>query len=116
MSRFVDRLKLASQGVAQPMGFGRGRTVASKAGILLVACLSQAAVNNPADLVSGADAGLIEVSGGNLTILLVISAIACYIMGMGLPTVPLYLVLALLVAPALVKIRPCSSWAVSKTG
>ena len=62
MSRFVDRLKLASQGVAQPMGFGRGRTVASKPGILLVARLSQAAVSNPADLVSGADAGLIEVS------------------------------------------------------
>jgi len=62
MSKFVDRLKLASQAVAPSMGFGRGKSASSKPGILLVASLSQARVSNLADLVSGADAGLVEAS------------------------------------------------------
>jgi hypothetical protein len=62
MSKFVDKLKLASQAVAQPMGFGRGQSVSAKPGILLVASLAQAGVSNLADLVSGADAGLLDVS------------------------------------------------------
>jgi hypothetical protein len=65
MSKFVDRLKLASRAAAQPMGFGRGQAVSSKPGILLVASLSQVRVSNLADLVSGADAGLVEVSVEN---------------------------------------------------
>lgn len=62
MSKFVDKLKLASQAVAQPMGFGRGQLVSAKPGILLVARLAQAGVSNLTDLVSGADAGLLDIS------------------------------------------------------
>ncbi len=62
MSKFVDRLKLASQAVAQPMGFGRGQPASAKPGILLVASLTQAGVSDLADLVSGADAGLLDIS------------------------------------------------------
>jgi hypothetical protein len=62
MSEFVDKLKRASQAAAQPMGFGRGRSVSSELGILLVARLGQAGGSDLADLVSGADAGLIAVS------------------------------------------------------
>lgn len=62
MSEFVDKLKRASQAAAQPMGFGRGRSASSEPGILLVARLSQAGGSDLADLVSGADAGLIAVS------------------------------------------------------
>jgi hypothetical protein len=62
MSKFVDKLRLASQAVAQPMGFGRGQLVSAKPGILLVASLAQAGVSNLADLVSGADAGLLDIS------------------------------------------------------
>jgi len=62
MSKFVDKLKLASQVVAQQMGFRRGQPVSAKPGILLVASLAQASVSNLADLVGGADAGLLEIS------------------------------------------------------
>jgi hypothetical protein len=63
MSKFIDKLKHASQAAVQPMGFGRGQMVSSEPGILLVAHLSQGSGSNLADLVSGADAGLIAVSG-----------------------------------------------------
>jgi hypothetical protein len=62
MSKFVDKLKNTSQAVAQPMGFGRGQPVSAKPGILLVASVDRAGVGNLADLVSGADAGLIGIS------------------------------------------------------
>lgn len=47
--------------------------------------------------------GLVDLSGGNVLILLLLTAVTCYILGMGLPTMAAYLLLALLVAPALVK-------------
>jgi TRAP transporter 4TM/12TM fusion protein len=46
---------------------------------------------------------LVLLAGGSLLALLVLSAIANIILGMGLPTVGVYIVLATLVAPALVK-------------
>ncbi len=46
---------------------------------------------------------LILLAGGSLFALLVLSAIANIILGLGLPTVGVYIVLATLVAPALVK-------------
>ena len=46
---------------------------------------------------------LIYLSGGNLAFLLVLTMIASLILGMGLPTLACYLVLAITVAPALVE-------------
>jgi len=46
---------------------------------------------------------LILLAGGSLVALLVSSAVANIILGLGLPTVGVYIVLATLVAPALVK-------------
>src|SRR5947208_15563033 len=46
---------------------------------------------------------LIPLAGGSLLALLALSAIANIILGLGLPTVGVYIVLATLVAPALVK-------------
>lgn len=46
---------------------------------------------------------LIQLSGGNLLALLVLTMIACMILGMGLSTLPVYLILEVLVAPALTK-------------
>src|SRR6266568_4578056 len=46
---------------------------------------------------------LILLAGGSLVALLVLSAVANIILGLGLPTVGVYIVLATLVAPALVK-------------
>jgi TRAP transporter 4TM/12TM fusion protein len=44
---------------------------------------------------------LVDVSGGNLFILLLLTAIASFILGMGMTSIPCYLVLVILVAPAL---------------
>jgi TRAP transporter 4TM/12TM fusion protein len=46
---------------------------------------------------------LITVSGGNLAILLVLTMIASLVLGTALPTTPTYLILAILVAPALIE-------------
>lgn len=48
--------------------------------------------------------GIVNLAGGNLFILLLLAAVACYIFGMGLPTISQYILLALLVAPAIVKL------------
>jgi len=48
---------------------------------------------------------LVHLSGGNLLALLVVSAVACIILGMGMPTVGVYILLATLVAPALIEMK-----------
>jgi TRAP transporter 4TM/12TM fusion protein len=47
---------------------------------------------------------LISIGGGNLLLLLVLSSLVCIVLGMGLPTVGVYVLLATLVSPALVKV------------
>lgn len=47
--------------------------------------------------------GVVEQSGGNLAILLILTALAALILGMGLPTTAVYILMASLVAPALVQ-------------
>ncbi len=47
--------------------------------------------------------GIIDISGGNIYILLVLTAITCFILGMGISSIPIYLMLAVLVAPALLQ-------------
>ena len=48
--------------------------------------------------------GLVQIGHGHLFLLLVLSAIVCIILGMGLPTVGVYVLLATLVAPSLVEV------------
>jgi TRAP transporter 4TM/12TM fusion protein len=48
--------------------------------------------------------GLVQVGQGNLFLLLLLSAVVCIILGMGLPTVGVYVLLAALVAPSLVEL------------
>ena len=48
--------------------------------------------------------GLVRVGQGHLFVLLFLSAIVCIILGMGLPTVGVYVLLAALVAPSLVEL------------
>lgn len=48
-------------------------------------------------------AELLRLSGGNLPLLLVLTALACYILGMGTGSVAIYVILAALVAPALIE-------------
>ncbi|MAS15205.1 MAG: C4-dicarboxylate ABC transporter permease [Nitratireductor sp.] len=46
---------------------------------------------------------LVDLGQGNLFVLLLISAAVCLVLGMGMPTVGVYLLLAVLVAPSLVE-------------
>ncbi len=48
--------------------------------------------------------GLVQIGQGHLLVLLLLSAIVCIILGMGLPTVGVYVLLATLVAPSLVEV------------
>jgi TRAP transporter 4TM/12TM fusion protein len=47
---------------------------------------------------------LVQVGGGSAIVLLAMSAIVCIVLGMGLPTLAVYVLLASLVAPALVEV------------
>ncbi|WP_103380722.1 TRAP transporter permease [Pseudonocardia dioxanivorans] len=47
---------------------------------------------------------LVAVSGGNLLVLLIITMVAALILGAGLPTVPTYIMLVVLLAPALIEL------------
>lgn len=47
---------------------------------------------------------LVQIGGGSPVILLALSAIVCIILGMGLPTLGVYVLLAALVAPALIEV------------
>ncbi|HZD89280.1 MAG TPA: TRAP transporter fused permease subunit [Pseudolabrys sp.] len=46
---------------------------------------------------------LVKMGGGNLYVLLVIAAVICIVLGMGMPTTGVYVLLAALVAPSLVQ-------------
>jgi len=48
--------------------------------------------------------GLVQIGQGHLFVLLFLAAIVCIILGMGLPTVGVYVLLATLVAPSLVEV------------
>ncbi|NQV56773.1 MAG: TRAP transporter fused permease subunit, partial [Rhodospirillales bacterium] len=47
---------------------------------------------------------LVELGEGSLLILLLMSAVLCIILGMGMPTVGVYILLAIMIAPALVEV------------
>jgi len=46
---------------------------------------------------------IIKIAGGNVFLLLFLTAIVCFILGMAMPSLPAYVLLAVLVAPALVQ-------------
>jgi TRAP transporter 4TM/12TM fusion protein len=47
---------------------------------------------------------LVKLGGGNLVLLLIIAALLCIVLGMGMPTIGVYVLLAVLVAPSLVEL------------
>lgn len=47
---------------------------------------------------------LVDLAGGNITILLILTAIIAIILGMGMPTAGVYLICALMLGPALIKL------------
>ena len=61
MSRFIDKLKQASQAIPRPMGF-RQEPTAPKSRLLLVASAARTETGILTELVSGADAGLLPIA------------------------------------------------------
>ena len=53
----------------------------------------------------GLTLSMVQLAGGSIFNLLVLAAIACIVLGMGMPTVGVYILLATLVAPALVEMN-----------
>ncbi|MCY4066614.1 MAG: TRAP transporter large permease subunit, partial [Rhodospirillaceae bacterium] len=47
---------------------------------------------------------LVDFGGGSLFLLLVIAAVLCIILGMGMPTAGVYILLAVLIAPSLARV------------
>ena len=47
---------------------------------------------------------LVELGHGNLMLALLVAAAACLLLGMGLPTLPAYLIIVLILGPAIAKI------------
>jgi TRAP transporter 4TM/12TM fusion protein len=47
---------------------------------------------------------LVKLGGSNLVLLLIIAALLCIVLGMGMPTIGVYVLLAVLVAPSLVEL------------
>jgi TRAP transporter 4TM/12TM fusion protein len=47
---------------------------------------------------------LVKLGSGNLIVLLIIAAMLCIVLGMGMPTIGVYVLLAVLIAPALVEL------------
>jgi TRAP transporter 4TM/12TM fusion protein len=52
----------------------------------------------------GLTLALVQTASGNLILLLVLAAVVCIVLGMGMPTIGVYVLLATLVAPALVEV------------
>jgi TRAP transporter 4TM/12TM fusion protein len=62
-------------------------------------------VLNISGLGFGLTLSLVQIAGGNLIVLLVLAAVVSIILGMGMPTVGVYILLATLVAPALIEMK-----------
>jgi TRAP transporter 4TM/12TM fusion protein len=48
--------------------------------------------------------GVVSLAGGNVLLILVLSALVCLVLGMGLPTTAAYIIVASVVAPALIQV------------
>ncbi len=62
MGQFVDKLKRISRDMPQPMGFRTAQLALQKPKMLLVASFAGVKIDNLADYVVGADAGLLHIS------------------------------------------------------
>jgi TRAP transporter 4TM/12TM fusion protein len=83
--------------------------VSTGRGLLEITAICSAAgivigVLNVSGLGFGLSLQLVKTVGQNLFLLLLLSAIVCIILGMGMPTVAVYILLAVLVAPALTEL------------
>ena len=80
----------------------------AKIGIIVgTACLAASLITGTfylSGLGSKLTAAIVTLSGGNLMLALVLTAIACLILGMGMPTIAVYVTVAITLAPALIEL------------
>ena len=86
--QIIDALRNGAEGLMSIM------PAVAAAGII-IGCVSLTGV---AYTLSGV---LVQISGGNVFILLVLAAISSFILGMGMTSIPCYLIVVIMVAPAL---------------
>jgi TRAP transporter 4TM/12TM fusion protein len=71
--------------------------------VILTAAGIIVAVTNISGLGSVFSMIIVQIAAGNMVALVITTGIACLILGMGMPTVPAYVLVAILAAPALIK-------------
>ena len=120
MGRSAQRCALISTGVAILVGviFCRKKLTWKRIGDKLISTARNMATISCACLVAGIITGCINItgfglkisgiietiSGGYLLMMLLLTMIVCLVLGMGLPTSASYVVLSVLVAPAIIKL------------
>jgi len=92
LSEILEILRSTGKNILQIFMIGAG------AGIVI-------GVLNITGLGFGLTISLIQIAGGNIFLLLVLAAILSIILGMGMPTGAVYILLATLVAPALIQMK-----------
>ncbi len=100
LPRSVSEVSIRLKRVVLSVGSGvrmwvRIAVICAAVGII-VGCLTQSGISLKAA------SSIIGVAQGNLLIVLILTAVAAYVLGMGMDTLPLYITLTILVAPALV--------------
>ena len=103
----VDTRKLKDAVIISCRIIGAGMIQGSKNMIsVALACAAAGIIVGVVNMgIGGMISGVVEsLSGGNIYLLLTITAIACLIIGMGLPTTATYIVMAALTAPIIVRL------------
>jgi TRAP transporter 4TM/12TM fusion protein len=97
-----QRLRPSLQALAQTVP-GTGKAVVE---IILISAAAGIVIGilNVTGLSFNLTYALVQIGGGSPVTLLVLSAVVCIVLGMGLPTLGVYVLLAALVAPALIQV------------
>ena len=102
LAQLRSRTRMSVSDILDALEFG-GRTIAPIAAALFIAGLIISTIELTG-LGLRFTSLLLSISGGELTITLVLVMISCIIMGMGLPTAAAYTIVAIFAAPALIKL------------
>lgn len=88
LNKIIHGLELGGRGMLEVS------TACATAG-MIIGCIGLSGLGQKLSM------GLLYLSGGNLLLLLMLTAIAAFILGMGMTSIPIYILLATLIAPAL---------------
>jgi len=89
-NKIIHALEFGSRGMLE-VG-----TACATAGII-IGCIGLSGLGQKLSM------GLIDIAGGSSLLLLILTAIASFVLGMGMTSIPIYIMLVILVAPALTK-------------